>query len=381
MKRAGKWTFLLLFVGMGLIYLACVDQWQVYAKPLAQAKKWYEDLDVEERLLAYVDHVQTTGQPGFVTIDGEVVGAAGQGGEADQDTGTSMPSGENAGDPGGAAGPDHGDVPAGGSQTGEAAGDNSSENNPQGNDSSENNPQGNHSSENNPQDNNPPDNDSPEGSGDGEGGEPDDTPENGEPQYMTVEDDYFADAVFIGDSRTMGLFEYGGLEEISTFYASRGLTIYEMFEAELATAPDSKKKISVEEALQQNTFSKIYLMLGINEMGGSFEPFVERYREVVARLQELQPDAIIYVQAIIKVTVERSAQGDYITNEGIEKRNEAISQMADNEKVFFLDVNPLVCDDTGGMIASYTTDGVHLKAKYIEIWKDFLKTHAICLDE
>ena len=122
-------------------------------------------------------------------------------------------------------------------------------------------------------------------------------------------------------------------------------------------------------------------MLGINEMGGSFEPFVERYREVVDRLQELQPDAIIYVQAIIKVTVERSAQGDYITNEGIEMRNEAISQFADNDKVFYLDVNPLVCDETGGMIASYTTDGVHLKAKYIEIWKDFLKTHAICLDE
>ncbi len=371
MKRARKRTFLLLFLGMGLIYLSCVDHWQVYAKPLAQAKKWYEDLDVEELLLAYVDHVQTTTPPVFVTIDGEVIGAAGQDGEADQDVNTTVPSGEDVGEPGRTEGSDHGDVPTDGSQTGDEAGDNSS-----GDNSSENN-----SFENNPSGNNPPEDYSPEGSGDGEGGEPDEAPENGEPQYMTVEDDYFADAVFIGDSRTMGLFEYGGLEEISTFYASRGLTIYEMFEAELAAVPDSRKKISVEEALQQNTFSKIYLMLGINEMGGSFEPFVERYREVVDRLQELQPDAIIYVQAIIKVTVERSAQGDYITNEGIEMRNEAISQMADNKKVFFLDVNPLVCDDTGGMIASYTTDGVHLKAKYIEIWKDFLKTHAICLDE
>ena len=51
--------------------------------------------------------------------------------------------------------------------------------------------------------------------------------ESGEPkpvEYMTVEDDYFADAVFIGDSRTVGMFEYGGLEEVSTFYASKGLT-------------------------------------------------------------------------------------------------------------------------------------------------------------
>ncbi len=357
MKRARKWTFLVLFVGTGLIYLACVDHWQVYAESLTQAKRWYEDLGVEEKLLTYMDNVQATGQPVLVTIDGKPIGTTGQdgeGGEADQDVSASVPIGEDVGNSAGAEGAD-------GSQ---GSGDT---------DISGNDVQAGETVEGN----------APEGEGsDEEGeGEPDGAPEDAGPRYMTVEDDYFSDAVFIGDSRTMGLFEYGGLEEISTFYASRGLTIYEMFDAELAEVPDSKKKISVEEALQQNTFSKIYLMLGINEMGGSFEPFVERYREVVDRLQELQPDAIIYVQAIIKVTVERSAQGDYITNEGIEMRNEAISQFADNDKVFYLDVNPLVCDETGGMIASYTTDGVHLKAKYIEIWKDFLKTHAICLDE
>ena len=94
-------------------------------------------------------------------------------------------------------------------------------------------------------------------------------------------------------------------------------------------------------------------------------------------LRELQPDAVIYLQAIMKVTAERSAQGDYITNEGIAARNEGIAGIADNEKIFFLDVNPLVCDETGGMVPDYTFDGVHLKAKYIQIWKDFLKTHAI----
>ena len=42
-----------------------------------------------------------------------------------------------------------------------------------------------------------------------------------------------------------------------------------------------------------------------------------------------------------------------------------------------LDVNPELCDETGGLKEEYTFDGVHLKAQYIEIWKDFLKTHAI----
>lgn len=200
----------------------------------------------------------------------------------------------------------------------------------------------------------------------------------GEVSYVSVEDDYFADAVFIGDSRTVGLYEYAGLEEVSTFYASTGLTIYKMFDAPIVDVPGQKAKKTVEQALSEKQFSKIYLMIGINEMGtGTVDSFLEAYAQAVEHLQELQPDAIIYVQAIMKVTTERSNKGDYITNEGIEERNAGIEALADNEKVYYLDVNPLICDETGGMEASYTFDGVHLKAQYISIWKDFLKSHAV----
>ncbi len=204
-----------------------------------------------------------------------------------------------------------------------------------------------------------------------------DTPEE-PPCFSAVEDDYFADALFIGDSRTVGMYEYGGLEDISTFYAATGLTVYKLFDSAIVTVPGQKKKITVEEALQSNQFQKIYLMIGINEMGtGTVESFAKKYEEVVNHLRELQPEAIIYIQGIMKVTTARSEQGDYITNEGIEARNEAISLLEDKERIFYLDVNPELCDETGGLKEEYTFDGVHLKAQYIEIWKDFLKTHAI----
>lgn len=200
--------------------------------------------------------------------------------------------------------------------------------------------------------------------------------------YQTVEDDYFADAVFIGDSRTVGLFEYGGLEETSTFYASTGLTVHKLFTSKIVPVPGQKKqKMTVEEALSQNQFAKVYLMIGINEMGtGTPETFLEKYAECVAHIQELQPDAVIYLQSIMSVTGERSDQGDYITNEGIAIRNEGIAAMADGERIFYLDVNQAVCDETGAMKADYTYDGVHLKAQYISLWKDYLKSHAVALD-
>lgn len=199
--------------------------------------------------------------------------------------------------------------------------------------------------------------------------------------YTAVEDDYFSDAVFIGDSRTVGLFEYGGLENVTTFYASTGLTIFKLFEAQIVEVPGQKEKITVEQALQERQFSKIYLMVGINEMGrGDLEGFLTKYGEVVAHLRELQPNAVIYLQGIMKVTTKRSEQGDYIHNTGIEERNTGIAALADNVKVYYLDVNPLICDETGGMEPSYTTDGVHLKAQYIPMWKDFIKEHAVVLD-
>ena len=79
----------------------------------------------------------------------------------------------------------------------------------------------------------------------------------------------------------------------------------------------------------------------------------------------------------MRVSCERSAKGDYINNEGIDLRNEEIAKLADNEKIFYLDVNSVICDEEGGLEKSYTFDGVHLMAKYVSIWKQFLMEHAV----
>ena len=82
-----------------------------------------------------------------------------------------------------------------------------------------------------------------------------------------------------------------------------------MFDSKIVAVPGQKKKITVEEALSEKQFAKIYLMIGINEMGtGTVESFMKAYGEAVQHLQQLQPDAVIYLQAIMKVTTERSGR-------------------------------------------------------------------------
>ncbi len=344
MKWIKNRLYLFLFLGMGIVYLSCVDKWQVYATALEQIKSWSQAAGPSL-------------ENGSESTDGEAGPS-----HSENHEGNSSPE-ENPGDGSGESAEPEGSMP-GESQTP-----------PEGSVSGESQmpPEGSVPGENVAGESMEPSEGEPSASGEASGEE-----NGGEPVYNTVEDDYFADAVFIGDSRTVGLFEYGGLEEITAFYASKGLTVYKMFDSPIVSVPEQRDKITIEEALQTNSFAKIYLMIGINEMGtGTVDSFMEKYQEAVAHLQELQPDAIIYLQAIIRVTAERSAKGDYIHNEGIQERNERIAQLADNKKIFFLDVNPLICDENGGMIPEYTFDGVHLKAKYIEIWKDYLKSHAI----
>ncbi len=196
--------------------------------------------------------------------------------------------------------------------------------------------------------------------------------------FQEVTEDYFNDAVFIGDSRTVGLFEYGGLEERADFFAKISLTIYDVFTATVGKDEETGEKITVEDALLKKQYGKVYLMLGINELGtGNTEYFMEHYTEVVQKIREMQPDAIIFVEGIMRVAGEKSENDPIFNNAKINEKNDAIAALADNRDIFYIDVNEAVCDENGDLYSDYTIDDIHLKAKYYSLWKDFLLQHGI----
>ncbi len=196
-------------------------------------------------------------------------------------------------------------------------------------------------------------------------------------EFTEVDDDYFCDALFIGDSRTVGLSEYcEALDERATFYSKVSLTIFTVMNKEFVKVDDGK--ISVDTALQNNKFNKIYIMLGLNEIGtGDTEYFRSAYEEVINRIVELQPDAIIYIQGIMHVTEDKSKGDKNFNNEKINARNEAIAQLADQKRIFYIDMNEAVDDENGNLDSSLSFDGVHLKASSYERWHEFLLHNAI----
>lgn len=200
------------------------------------------------------------------------------------------------------------------------------------------------------------------------------TLEQAEAEFYHADLSYFDDALFIGDSRTVGLYEYGGLGNAEVF-AHSGMSIYKVFKEEFELK--SGEKVTLEKALQTKQFGKVYIMLGINELGYDFDQTVERFSEAIALIQEKQPEALIFIQANLHITNKKSEESDLFNNTNIDRFNQAVGGLADGKRIFYLDVNPLYDDGEGGLSEEFTTDHAHILGKYYVDWVDYILQKAV----
>lgn len=190
--------------------------------------------------------------------------------------------------------------------------------------------------------------------------------------FTQVDESYFDDALFIGDSRTVGLRDYTDLSEHADFYCETSLTIYKVMEENF------KGLGTIADALASKDYGKIYIMVGINELGrGTTEDYMAKYTEVVDALHELEPEAKIIIQGVMRVSREKHESDAIFNNDNINARNHAVATLADNKQIFYIDVNDVVCDEDGNLHADYTFDKIHLLGVYNDLWKQFLMAHGV----
>lgn len=195
--------------------------------------------------------------------------------------------------------------------------------------------------------------------------------------YVQVDNEYFTDACFIGDSRIEGLYFYGGLKEADYFYKP-GTTVYDMMDSSLSCNGSAASYIDVQTALSQRRYGKIFIMVGVNELGDKTpEEYAQAYADNIERIRELQPDASIFIMGMMHVTTGYSDASDVFNNDNIDNRNTAAAGLADGERVFYFDMNECVDDERGGVREEYSNDGVHLKAEYYKLWTEWMKAHGI----
>ena len=200
------------------------------------------------------------------------------------------------------------------------------------------------------------------------------TPEPTPLQFTTVDASYFDDALFIGDSRTVGIAEYGNLKN-ATYFADVGLNVY--VAQTKAVAVKNVGTVTLPQLLSQKTFGKVYIMLGINELGNDLDDITAKFSSLIDTVRAAQPNAIVYVEANLHVGPSRSSTDATFNNPRINRLNEKLAALADGKDIFYIDINEVFDDENGNLRADASGDSTHVYAKYDLDWCDWLCTKAI----
>lgn len=190
----------------------------------------------------------------------------------------------------------------------------------------------------------------------------------------SVDDSYFSDAVFIGDSRMQGFRNASGITQ-GTFLTSVGMSLDTM-KSEAVIPSGDGQNITVAAALSGAKYGKVYIMLGANDLGEyDWDSFRDGFISCVSRFQELQPDAQFYICSCVYVEESKVTTGSYVNNENVDKLNSILLDICEQQGYGYLDLNEILSDGYGSLIAGASSDGVHLYESYCQQMLDYLKSH------
>ena len=201
------------------------------------------------------------------------------------------------------------------------------------------------------------------------------------PAREAVDNSYFDDAAFVGDSRTDGFLIYSGIGT-GTNLTSNGLSIFKLEEKKALTIDG--KEYTLLEALALQQYGKVYLSLGVNELGYyDDQGFYDNYCKAIDDIRRIQPHAVIYVQNLIPLNEEVIAQTTkrtYLTNEHLRVYNDLIKKAAQEKQVVYLDLYSEFVNENGELPAEASKDGVHLRSDWCKQWLAYLQTHTVDFD-
>ncbi len=186
-----------------------------------------------------------------------------------------------------------------------------------------------------------------------------------------VNDYYFEDAVFVGDSLTDGLKLYA--DTFGTFLSNTGVNISDISSAIAANGK------SITEQIKSSDAGKFYIMLGINDnifAESQINGFIRKYGYFVDMIKEYHPKSVIYIQSMLPVSAEKEKTSRF-KNELIYKCNEELLNLAVEKGVYFLKVYEEFADEKGHLKDEIAVDGVHFKTPYYTDWYNYLKTHTV----
>lgn len=197
------------------------------------------------------------------------------------------------------------------------------------------------------------------------------------PQTARVDASFFDDAVFVGDSVTLKLSYYaassGKLGKAQFLTRGSYGVAHAVMDSMLLTYQG--KDMTVEEAIKATGATKVFLMMGMNDIGlYGIDTTIENWGKMIDRIQSNCPNATVYIQSMTPIWTG-GEKGD-LNNTNMDIYNEKLKAFANSKSIEFIDVAPYMKDSTGGMATRYCSDEyVHVTDLGAAAWIRVLKAY------
>lgn len=211
-------------------------------------------------------------------------------------------------------------------------------------------------------------------------------------EYTQVDDSYFNDAVFIGDSISYGFELYvtekrangetvlGEAQFLTSGSLSYGNSLWDVSDESVHPTYNGEK-MKLEDAIAQIKPGKIFILLGTNDVAlYGVEQTIANADTEISGMHEASPGAEIFIMSTTpKYSPAESDVDGALNNADIDALNVAMRQFAVEKGYNFMNIAPLFKDETGGLAADYCSDkegmGIHFTSAAYDIWLDFLYSY------
>ncbi len=200
-----------------------------------------------------------------------------------------------------------------------------------------------------------------------------------------VDTDWFDNAVFVGDSISVGLCNYAddGALGNAEFLAKECMGFHSAMwdiDYEYAIHPIyNGVEVRIEDAIKEIGKDKIFILLGMNDIcSWGADETLDAMKDFTDMILDKNPNVTIYIQSVTPMVGGKTRE-DYLNNENIEKYNELAKQVCEERGFVYLDIASVLSDEYGNLRADYCSDingaGFHFNRAGDDAWVEYLKTH------
>ncbi len=183
-----------------------------------------------------------------------------------------------------------------------------------------------------------------------------------EKQAIPADGAYFADAAFLINSVSQGLdlYDYEDLLGEADFYGAEDLSCFGAME--------------YIRAMEGQGYGKVYIGLGVNELGHDIENIQPCYENMLAQLKVYDENLTIVLMSVPPVSAYKSETDYNCTRANVLEYNEMLRALAEEWDVWYLDVYTPLGDEEGYLPSEVTMDGIHFTPAYYTAWFETLAT-------